>query len=1181
MRLDHLALKCASQDYFHKLSRPSGHILWENMSANSRPFYLACLFLDHPVKYLLVVRNYDAAIKWSAKLSLFGVPESRIRILPSGLSVLFEDASPETTALSDRLGALQMLADDSPGIIIATASSVLERTLDRETLRDQFFHLKVGENRDAMDLVDRLSAIGYEVSEPVRTPGQYSRRGGILDVYPMGWDHPVRAEFFGDEIESLRLFDPLSQRSIDPIEELTIGLSRETLLPQEPEEMTESLERILSLEASRLSEDRARHLETAILGDIDALNKGIYFDRLDLYRPLIQPEAPCAIDLLEDGILVLDDPSDIILAAERAESEFAQALEGRVERGEILHSVPLDYICSTYHFDHAPNLLGMSTNVPPDVVEFGKRHIINTEPLDYFIGQSKSMAADITKWLRDGYTIALATDQPMRAKSVLAQVDIYPSSNEENHPFQDPTGDLPTGLHLLNGNPAGGFVQHREKLAVLTDHEIFGVARLKLPQKKFSEGTPIETILDLKVGDYVVHINFGIGRYTGLVKKETAGVEREYLLIEYQAPDRLFVPADQLDRVHKYVSPGDGTPKVNKLSGNEWKKAVTKAREDAREFARELIQLYAQRKKVDRLPYGEDTPWQTEMERTFPWVETPSQMQAILDVKNDLGQPFPMDRLVCGDVGFGKTEVAIRAAFKVAESGQQVAFLCPTTILSEQHFRSFEERLAGFSTKIALLNRFVTGKARQAVIEGLAKGEIDIVIGTHALLSNELVFKNLGLLIIDEEQKFGVKHKETLKSIRVNIDILTLSATPIPRTLSMAMMNIRQMSLINDPPPGRLPVRTYVRGYADEVVHEALLRELSRGGQVFYVYNRVQGINHVAEKIRKLAPTAKVAVAHGQMTESEIEPVMVGFIKGEIDILVSTTIVESGLDIPNANTLIVENSDKFGLAQLYQLRGRVGRSDRQAYCYLLHPGGKDLTENASDRLTALSEFTQLGSGYSLAFRDLQIRGAGDLLGAKQSGQMTTVGYDLYIQLIESEVQFLKTFADGDRSTGLVDPLAGLEPLPPFDLPVMALIPESYIPDEGQRLHIYKEMMTSRNRSQLTEVAQEIEDRYGKPPGPVKTALSIMTVRLDAIPTGIKSVDGGNGRLLVRFFSPEPLSPQREWYIRSKNPAAYMRGSDLIWPYEGDPVRASHAMVASLLEGMREEKADEELANSFK
>lgn len=1166
MRLEAFTRRLAERDDVRRLIGGLGRgSVWSGLSSEARPSLVAACFLANPRSYLLVTGSYDKALAWMAKLGLYGVPQEAMRILPSGLSALFEDAAPETVALSDRVGALRFLAADRPSIVIATPQAVLERTLHPDDLRERALEIRVGEESDILDAQRKLVGLGYEVGEPVRVPGQFSRRGGILDVFPMGSDRPVRVEFFGDEVESIREFDAMSQRSLRALDDLELGVSRETVLPYDGSGIVEMVSEALEREKSRLEADAAEHLEELVRDDIVALENGVFFDRLDLYRPLIQPEGPCALDYLEDdGLLVLDEPLELEAISDRAEEELGQALAGRRSRGEILEVFAHDFVTTARAMSYAPQILSLTAmNAVPDWLPKDVESDIGASSLEMYRGRPTALTQAIKNWQDAHLTIVMATDQPLRAKSVLAGVDVFPEPVESH--WGDGTA-LPPGIVMVEGNPAGGFVSPGLGVAVISDLELFGVGRLKLPQRKFSEGVPIATVLDLKPGDYVVHINFGIGVYQGLVKRVVDGVEKEYLHVEYKAPDRLFVPADQLDRIQKYMAPGDGVPKINRLTGADWKKTVRKAREEAREFARELIKVYAERKSAKRLSYGPDTDYQAEMEGTFPWAETPSQLQAIEDVKRDLRRDWPMDRLVCGDVGFGKTEVAIRAAFKVTEEGRQVAVLCPTTILSEQHYRSFRERLDAFPTKVALLNRFVTGKDRREVLDGVASGDVDMVIGTHALLSSELRFKDLGLLVIDEEQKFGVKHKETLKALRANVDVLSMSATPIPRTLSMALMNIRSMSLINDPPPGRLPVRTFVRPYADEVVREAILREMARGGQVYYVFNRVEGIYHLADRLRRLVPTARIAVGHGQMHEKEIEPVMVGFVKGEIDILVSTTIVESGLDIPNANTLIVEHADKHGLAQLYQLRGRVGRSDRQAYAYLLYEGSKTLTEMASERLGALAEFSQLGSGYSLAFRDLQIRGAGDMLGAKQSGQMSAVGYDLYTQLIDSEVKFLKTYADGERPAGIDDPLQGLEPLPSFDLPVRALIPGSYIEDEAQRLYYYKAIMTARTKDQLAEVQSELEDRYGHMPTEVRTALAIMSVRVRSVEAEIESVDGRDGRLTVKFAG-DP-HPRLLVLVQKEYPRAYMNLNRLVWPYDGDAVEAAHEMVRTVTEVLR-------------
>lgn len=1174
MRLSDFARWLGRHDSLRELfSNLDNGTRWTSLAPEARSPLLAALWHQRgegPFKVLIVTPNYDRILQWQARLGLCGVPAEKIRLLPSGQSTLFEDASPETVALSDRIGALRFLLSDEQGFVIATAPAALERTMSADILSEAVVEIAKGAHSDIDRLAKSFKRFGYEAAEPVRMPGQYSKRGGILDVFPMGRERPVRLEFFGDEIENVREFDPMSQRSLGNLDSLVVSPSRETMLPDGGDShVTEMIERALELEASRLAPEAADNLRDSITSDLKSLQGWTFFDRLDLYRPLLHPDSGCAVDLIPTGgLLVLDEPLEIEAAANRSEEELGQALDHRAERGEILRSTANDFVLPAEHFEYAERVLALAMDAVPAWFPAGPAHEIGANSLAMFRGQPTALTNALRNWLNEGLTVGLSTDQPSRSKSVLSQVDIFPNSTDPTDGLTEQV-DLDPGLHMIDGNLAGGFVIPSMKVAIVTDQEIFGVARLKLAQRKFSEGIPVSTVLDLKPGDYVVHINFGIGVFQGLVKRVQEGVEKEYLQIEYQAPDRLFVPADQLDRIQKYQAPEDSPPKVNRLTGTEWKKTVTKARAEAREFARGLIQLYAERKRVQRPGYGPDSPWQAEMEHTFPWVETPSQQMAICDVKEDLMTDYPMDRLVCGDVGFGKTEVAIRAAFKVAQAGKQVAVLCPTTILSEQHYRNFSERLAGFPTRVELINRFRTTAEKNEVKRGLKSGEIDIIIGTHALLNKELEFKELGLLVIDEEQKFGVKHKEMLKEVRVNVDVVTLSATPIPRTLSMAMMQIRQMSLINDPPPGRLPIRTFVRPFSTEVIREALLRELSRGGQVYYVYNRVNGIYHVAEKIRKLVPTARVAVGHGQMHEKELEPVMVGFVKGDIDILVSTTIVENGLDIPNSNTLIVENADTFGLAQLYQLRGRVGRSDRQAYAYFLYSGSKTLTETATSRLQALQDFSHLGSGYSMAFRDLQIRGAGELLGAKQSGQMNAVGFDLYTQLIESEVTFLKTFADGSQPHAASDPLAGLAPLPTIDLPIKALIPSDYVEDEGQRLYYYKEMMSSRSPAELNHLAGEIEDRYGRLPEAVSAALSIMHLRIRCQSLQIEKIDGKGGRLAVTFVPDCDISPRVFRILDARRKEAYLSQDKYIWPFTGQPIQATRDMLDALTQAIQD------------
>jgi len=1171
---------------------PADRQLWRSVAPEARPILFAAQYLRHPKKSLIVTASYERALHWQAKLQLCGVSPGFIFQLPSGTGSLFEDSAPEHISLSDRLGSLRALVEDQPNIVLASPSSALERTLPRDVLLSSFLELRVGDEIDLMQFTDRLAGGGYERTEPVRIPGQFSLRGGILDIFPTGKDLPIRVELFGDTVESLRQFDPNTQRSVGEIPVLTLSPSRETLYYGLEEGIGTYLQQTAAREATMLDEESAARLEELVSVDADALDRRVYFDRMDLYRPFLHPDSGCAADLLsENDQLVLDEPLELEAIANRTEEEISQALDARARRGEILRTPASDFIVGIERLGEQPHLIAMTgMGAFPSWADTGQEIEVQAMSLDSYRGRVDALASSLRNYLKDGVEVVFTTDQPHRAKTVLNQAEIFPLDLPDDGPD--------ARAFLAQGNIGGGFVMPGAKVAFVTDAELFGVARLKLPQKRFMEGSPVATVLDLRPGDYVVHVNFGIGVFRGLTKKTIEGVEKEFLYIEYQAPDKLFVPADQLDRIQKYLNPGDETPKLNKLTGGEWQRTLGKAKEEAKAFARDLVKLYAQRQRVQRRPYGPDTPFQSEMEQTFPWMETPSQLRAIKEVKRDMEQGFPMDRLVCGDVGFGKTEVAIRAAFKAVQAGRQVAVLCPTTILSEQHFRNFAERLGSFGTRLGLVNRFTHASAKRQIADELKVGQIEIICGTTSLLGQGIQFKDLGLVIIDEEQKFGVKQKEMLKEIRTAVDVLTLSATPIPRTLSMALMDIRQMSLINDPPPGRLPIRTYVRPYAAEVVREAILRELARGGQVFYVYNRVESIGHIAETLRKLIPTARIGVGHGQMNEKELEPIMVGFVKGEIDILLSTTIVENGIDISNANTLIVDGADKLGLSQLYQLRGRVGRSDRQAYAYFLYHGSVDVSfaaedkklstderpllkkksrtvsEGAMARLQALQEFSNLGSGYSLAFRDLQIRGAGELLGAKQSGTMLTVGYELYTQLIQEAVAQLKNGVDGVNldGDGVADPLASLEPLPTFDLPIVALLPDTYIRDQAQRLYYYQRLMSCRDLVSLGAVQAEVEDRYGRPPTPVRAAFRVMELRLRARDLDITRLDGKSQRLAITFGDKDAIPPRVISLLVKQNREATTTRSEVIWPYRTDPLVAIDDFFTKFIQAQEQVQA---------
>ncbi|MCH8275194.1 MAG: transcription-repair coupling factor [Armatimonadetes bacterium] len=1167
------------RDWVRTLSPPelsSGRRLWRSLCSEAQAPLVAAAWLRAKPKdqrFLIITADYERAIQWQARLNLCGVPAPAVKQLPSGQSNLFDDAPPERVALSDRASALSALVFGEPCIVLATPQSALERALPPDRFRAATLDLKREQEVGTNDLIERLAALGYEQEEPVRRPGGYSRRGGIVDVFPAGAELPTRIEFFGDVIDSMRRFDPESQRSIKPVDSVRVPPMRPALFDSQPGDIAARILREGEKCSQDLPSEAAHELKAAIEADAASLEKRVFFDRLELYLPYLVSEKACALDYAADGYLFLDEPVELEARALRSAEGLQQALEHRHAQGETLLMDASDFLLPPERMGASANVTALSPlDATPGWLKTDGETDVGYSSLSPYRGRPQALAQAIGNWRAQGVQLIIATDQPTRAKHVLKNLEL-----PLTEPGEDATpneAELAGGL-LIRGNLAGGFISENRKLAFLTDSELFGAGRIRMPQRRFTEGAPIASLLDLKPGDHIVHVQFGIGVYQGLVSREVAGVPKEFLRIEYRPPDTLLVPTDQLDRIQKYLSPGDAPPTIHRISGGEWSRNMRSAKKGAEDLARDLVRINAKRSRVSRPPFGEDTPWQEEMEATFQWVETPSQLSTINDVKRDLNRPYPMDRLVCGDVGFGKTEVAVRAAFKAVQAHKQVAVLCPTTVLSNQHYRTFCERLAPYPVKIGLLNRFRTAKERRAVLAGLKDGSVDIVIGTHALLQKAVEFKDLGLAVVDEEQRFGVRHKERLKDLRTSVDVLTLTATPIPRTLSMALMNMRAMSLINDPPPGRLPIRTYLKPYGDQLVREALLRELARDGQAFYVFNRVAGIRHVAERIRRMVPNARVEVAHGQMKADELEPVMLAFFHGEVDVLVCTTIIENGIDNPNVNTLIVDGADRFGLAQLYQLRGRVGRSDRQAYAYLLYRSGKHLTSNAFERLKALQEFSELGSGYALAFRDLQIRGAGELLGAKQHGLMQSVGYEMYVQLINEAVEQLKeAFEKGGESGARMASVefgAGPESveLPAFEIPAGAYLPKNYIEQESQRLYYYKRLMEAREENQVEAVEKDLLDRYGALPEPAQATVKLVRLRLRARELGIRKVDGANGRLMAWLEKGREMPLRAVHALQRRFRGRRFRPDMAEWSYKNDALASTEELLNVLDEVIRE------------
>jgi transcription-repair coupling factor (superfamily II helicase) len=1103
----------------------------EGVSVAAKGFFLTQLLRDLDRPLLIVTYNVEQAERMVDDFTAFGVPEESIAYLVSTAeTLLFTEGAPDYALIGKRLNALARIHEGKAKVIIGAAGAFLQRMAPIESVVSRVVTAKSGETLEVEDLQRRLAALGYERVESVELPGHWTRRGGIIDVFPTDGAQPVRFDFFGDEIESLRTFDPETQRSTGNLESIRILAARE--MPLDETVVDSAIERIKAELPGRIQavrkenleergEEHAARLEERVEGDIVNLSNRAYFDQAEVYLPYLYPENRCALDFAPaDAVLILDEPSQMAARWEQTETEMTEIAATRAARGEWLQA-------SLPTYCEFETLAGFAKDKNRSVALFSllarslswlkiDREIpANVIAMDAFTGRMPGFFEALDSWLGNRFRCVIVSRQARRLRELLAeqQIPAAPNTRLRPHPSAPSPdgrgGEKPFdgGVYVFDGLLPGGFKLPDAGLMVLTDTDIFGLpVQQKARRSYFKEGMRIASYLELREGDYVVHIQHGIGLYRGISKLAgNDGAERDYLLLEYAGGDKVYVPTDQVDRVQRYIGSGGELPEVHRLHSGEWQRATSKAKKQVKEMAAGLIKLYAARQAAHRPPCPPDTPWQEEMEHSFPYEETPGQMTAIHEVKDDLEDERPMDRLICGDVGYGKTEVAIRAAFKMVNSGRQVAVLCPTTILAEQHLGTFRQRLAAYPVKIEMLSRFVGTADTQRVLKGLTDGTVDIVIGTHKLLGKNVLFHNLGLLVIDEEQRFGVAHKEKIKQLKKSVDVMTLTATPIPRTLHMALSGIRDLSLINDPPEGRLPIKTYVREYDDELVREVILRELDRGGQIYYVSNRIEGLAHIAYHVERLVPQARIGVGHGQMSADELEDVMMKFYGREYDILVCTTIIESGLDVPNVNTIVVENADKLGLAQLYQLRGRVGRSDKQSYAYLLYRKNKQLSENAEQRLSALKDFSDLGSGYKVALRDLEIRGAGNLLGAEQSGTVADVGFDLYTQLLSQAINELKG-----------EPAEEEFNLPSVNLPLDAHIPERYIPSEAERILIYKKLTAVRTKGDVDDLQAELEDRYGDPTRAVWNLLALLRLRLRCKEVGIGSINTERQRVVLRF-----------------------------------------------------------------
>ncbi len=981
-------------------------------------------------------------------------------------------------------------------IVVASLESLMTYTIAESDFEKLSFEIKTGEEYDIDKITEKLIKMGYRREDLTEGVGQFSLRGGILDVFSPSMDKPVRNEFFGDEVDSVRLFDPSTQRSVEnidvaeiiPVSELSFDFDREKLI--------KLLEKTARLKTTK------EELKKTVLYDAEILSNGENLTSIDKYIGCIFDEIPSIISYLkEDTKVFLIEPKRLNERAKVFEWEIGEKMAEYM--GKICpKNIPLPWIS----YKTLSTAFSSCRMVSLNSLSHTSLDYKYTEILDFFTKTSVSLHGkieylfdDIKNWQKTDTTVVILAGNKNKAQNfngLLNENGIKSVLSQENHDIQK------GAVNVLVGHGKKGFEYPEIGFALVSEEDILGADK-KQRERKIEKEKRIRSYTDINPGDFVVHRAHGIGEYAGIKKIEVSGITKDYFMIKYQGTDVLYVPVDQMDMLYKYIGSGEKNVKLNKLGGSEWNKAKQKVKSATKDMAKKLVSLYAERENTKGFSFSEDSPWQREFEDDFHFTETPDQLRSIEEVKADMEKSKPMDRLLLGDVGYGKTEVALRASFKACQDSKQVIYLCPTTVLAMQHYETYKTRMANFPIKVEMLSRFRTEKEQKEIIKKLKTGEIDVIIGTHRLLQKDIIFKDPGLLIIDEEQRFGVSDKEKIKELKKNIDVLSMSATPIPRTLHMAMLSVRDMSLLETPPENRYPVETFVMEHNMDVLKDAMEKELSRGGQVFYIYNRISGIFTVAEKIRKLLPDARIGVGHGRMREEELENIMYQMINGELDILVCTTIIETGLDIPNANTIIVENADRMGLSQLYQLRGRVGRSKRSAYAYMTYKKDKSLSETAAKRLSAIREFIEFGSGFKIAMRDLEIRGAGNILGAEQHGHMDSVGYDMYLRLLSESVKEIEGVSKAEDIDVLID------------ISVDAYIPEKYIKNQNQRIDSYKQIAAISSGEDARDAVDELIDRFGEPPKAVLNLVEIAEIKALSKEAGVLEIsEKPTGRFII-------------------------------------------------------------------
>ena len=1078
--LDHIVRLTSQTDSFKevaaRLANGQQHVLFHGLPTTLAAFLASHLrtALERPV--LIVAADEDRAEQWRDDLQVIA-GEQMVHYFPAWDVGIYDRQSPDPEITSLRVATAARLMRGEPALVVAPASALLDPLIPPHALELGTEVLKVGEERDLDALCSHWVACGFDRVAAIDGIGQFSLRGGILDIYPFGVEHPYRCEFFGDEIESIRHFDVSTQRSLSTCEEAWVLPAREVLLD------------------SLFYEDYLQRIEAADAAEAlaplkDQLELGGSLDGIECYTSLLYGRDDGLFEYLKEPVLFLQEREEIAAALDKALAKPRQEYERSRQKESLLPPSALlrDGDWLTAQLDSRTRLEPVPLGQLDEAVRFEA-----AEPR-VFAGERTLLQREIERLAAESYAIHIRCETKGQASRLQEIFADYPE------------------IHFGLGSLHRGFTFPQAQLALLNDHEIFSRQKRRYRYRRFKSAKSIANYGALQRGDFVVHIDHGIGRYSGIRRLRIGGREHDCLVVTYQDQDRVFVPVEQLDRLRKYSSAEGEMPLLSKLGSAAWEKLKERTREEIFKMASELVHLYAERKARPGFVFSADGPLHRELEAAFPFQETPDQLRTMEEVKKDMEAPHPMDRLVCGDVGYGKTEVAVRAAFKAICDHKQTAVLVPTTILAEQHYQTFSERMGHTPARVEVLSRFRSPKEQQQILRDVKNGQVDVLIGTHRILSKDIRFRDLGLLVVDEEQRFGVRHKERLKQLKRLVDVLTLTATPIPRTLHMSMMGARDMSVINTPPQDRLPIHTEILAFDEARIAEAIHREVERGGQVYVVHNRVQSIQRLAEYLQDLLPQVRFGVAHGQMPPRQLEKVMVDFLERKYDCLVCTMIIESGIDIPSVNTIIVNRADALGLSQLYQIRGRVGRSNERAYAYLLVPKGKKLTKKSRMRLRAIEEFADLGSGFNIAMRDLEIRGAGNLVGAQQHGFISAVGFDLYCRLLDEAMREIK----GDYSPD--------NPEPEIKIAVSAYIPDEYLRDSDQKMEFYQRLADASRIVDLLDIREEMKDRFGRLPQPARSLMHIMEIKIMARQLGLASVQLEQSRFCLAFPPDKPISP---------------------------------------------------------